>query len=69
MTRDWMLADGGGSDPVTAANDVLVTLPAERIVLFARPVSDRRYDERMTPGHGGKVVVAGPASGMRSQNR
>ena len=25
--------------------DVLVSFPAERIVLFARPVSERRYDE------------------------
>ena len=33
------------SDPVKAVEDVLVTFPAERIVLFTRPVSERRYDE------------------------
>jgi hypothetical protein len=35
----------GESDPVTAVQDVLVTFPAERILLFDRPVSERRYDE------------------------
>jgi len=25
--------------------DVLVTFPADRILLFSRPVSERRYDE------------------------
>lgn len=37
--------DTGEGDPVKAVEDVLVTFPAERIVLFTRPVSDRRYDE------------------------
>jgi len=37
--------DTGEGDPVKAVADVLVTFPAERIVLFTRPVSDRRYDE------------------------
>jgi hypothetical protein len=37
--------DTGESDPVKAVEDVLVTFPAERIVLFTRPVSERRYDE------------------------
>ena len=37
--------DTGESDPVKAVEDVLVTLPAERIVLFTRPVSERRHDE------------------------
>jgi hypothetical protein len=35
----------GEGDPVKAVEDVLVTFPAERIVLFTRPVSERRYDE------------------------
>jgi hypothetical protein len=37
--------DTGEGDPVKAVEDVLVTFPAERIVLFSRPVSERRYDE------------------------
>ena len=37
--------DTGEGDPVKAVEDVLVTFPADRIVLFTRPVSDRRYDE------------------------
>ena len=37
--------DTGEGDPVKAVADVLVTFPAERIVLFTRAVSDRRYDE------------------------
>ncbi len=37
--------DIGEDDPVKAVEDVLVTFPAERIVLFTRPVSERRYDE------------------------
>jgi hypothetical protein len=38
--------DTGESDPVKAVEDVLVTFPAERIVLFTRPVSERRrHDE------------------------
>ncbi len=37
--------DTGESDPVKAVEDVLVTFPAERIVFFSRPVSERRYDE------------------------
>jgi hypothetical protein len=28
-----------------AVEDLLVTFPAERIVLFTRPVSEQRYDE------------------------
>jgi hypothetical protein len=35
----------GESDPFKAVEDVLVTFPAERIVLFSRAVSERRYDE------------------------
>jgi hypothetical protein len=35
----------GDSDPIKAIADALVTFPAERIVLFSRPVSERRYDE------------------------
>src|ERR1017187_9585818 len=37
--------DTGEGDPVKAVEDVLVTFPAERIVLFTRPASERRYDE------------------------
>ena len=37
--------DTGESDPVKAVEDILVTFPAERIVLFSRPSSDQRYDE------------------------
>jgi hypothetical protein len=37
--------DTGESDPVKAVEDILVTFPAERIVLFTRPSSERRYDE------------------------
>jgi hypothetical protein len=35
----------GDSDPFKAVEDALVTFPAERIVLFSRPVSEQRYDE------------------------
>jgi len=37
--------DTGEGDPVKAVEDVLVTFPAERIVLFTRPALDQRYDE------------------------
>jgi hypothetical protein len=37
--------DIGEGDPVKAVEDVLVTFPADRIVLFSRPVPERRYDE------------------------
>lgn len=37
--------DSGEGDPVKAVEDVLVTFPAERIVLFSRPVAEQRYDE------------------------
>jgi hypothetical protein len=37
--------DSGEGDPVKAVEDVLVTFPAERIVLFTRPVSEQRYHE------------------------
>jgi hypothetical protein len=37
--------DTGEGDPVKAVQDVLATFPAERIVLFTRPVTDQRYDE------------------------
>jgi hypothetical protein len=37
--------DSGEGDPVTAVEDVLVTFPAERILLFSRPVAEQRYDE------------------------
>ncbi|MGZ4287516.1 MAG: hypothetical protein ACXVW5_25370 [Solirubrobacteraceae bacterium] len=35
----------GESDPVKAVEDALVTFPAERIVLFSRPDSQRRHGE------------------------
>jgi hypothetical protein len=37
--------DTGEGDPIQAVEDVLVTFPAERIVLFTRPGSEQRYDE------------------------
>jgi hypothetical protein len=37
--------DSGEGDPVEAVEDVLVTFPAERIVLFTRPSQEQRYDE------------------------
>jgi hypothetical protein len=37
--------DTGESDPVKGVADVLVTFPAERILLFTRPASEGRYDE------------------------
>ena len=37
--------DTGEGDPVKAVEDILATFPAERIVLFTRPGSERRYDE------------------------
>ncbi len=37
--------DSGEGDPVKAVEDVLVTFPAERTLLFTRPVSDGRYVE------------------------
>jgi hypothetical protein len=35
----------GESDPIKAVEDVLVTFPAERILLFTRAASEQRYDE------------------------
>jgi hypothetical protein len=35
----------GEGNPVTAVRDALHTFPADRIVLFARPASERRYAE------------------------
>jgi hypothetical protein len=37
--------DTGEGDPVKAVEDLHVTFPVERIVLFTRPASERRYDE------------------------
>jgi hypothetical protein len=37
--------DTGEGDPAKAVQDVLVTFPADRIVLFKRPSSEQRYDE------------------------
>jgi hypothetical protein len=37
--------DTGEGDPVKAVEDVLVTFPAERILIFGRPSSEQRYDE------------------------
>jgi hypothetical protein len=39
--------DTGEGDPIQAVEDVLVTFPAERIVLFTRRGSEQRYDERI----------------------
>jgi hypothetical protein len=37
--------DTGEGDPVKAVEDVLLTFPAERILLFTRPSSKQRYGE------------------------
>jgi hypothetical protein len=37
--------DTGEGDPIQAVEDILVTFPAERIVLFARRGAEQRYDE------------------------
>jgi len=37
--------DTGEGDPIQAVEDILMTFPAERIVLFTRPGSEQRYDE------------------------
>jgi hypothetical protein len=37
--------DTGEGDPVQAVEDVLVSFPAERIVVFTRRGSEQRYDE------------------------
>jgi hypothetical protein len=39
--------DTGEGDPIQAVEDILVTFPAERIVLFTRRGSEQRYDERI----------------------
>lgn len=42
--------DTGEADPMDAVADVLVTFPAERILLFARPEDDQRYREAIDSG-------------------
>jgi hypothetical protein len=37
--------DTGDGDPVKAVEDILVTFPADQILLFSRPASEQRYDE------------------------
>jgi hypothetical protein len=37
--------DTGESDPIAAIQDALTTFPADRIVLFTHPESDRSYRE------------------------
>jgi hypothetical protein len=37
--------DTGEGDPVKAVKDVLVSFPAERILIFTRPSSEERHDE------------------------
>ena len=41
--------DTGESDPVEAIQDSLQSFPADRIVLFTHPESDRRYKEDLDP--------------------
>jgi hypothetical protein len=41
--------DTGESDPIDAIQDALATFPADRIVLFTRPGSERRYREDVDP--------------------
>jgi hypothetical protein len=41
--------DTGESDPLDAIQDALATFPADRIVLFTHPGSERRYREDVDP--------------------
>ena len=41
--------DTGESDPAEAIQDALQSFPAERIVLFTHPESERRYKEDIDP--------------------
>jgi hypothetical protein len=41
--------DTGESDPLDAIQDALQTFPADRIVLFTHPDSERRYREDIDP--------------------
>ncbi len=41
--------DTGESDPIDAIQDALATFPADRIVLFTHPGSERRYREDVDP--------------------
>ena len=41
--------DTGESDPLDAIRDALATFPAERIVVFTHPASERRYREDLDP--------------------
>ena len=42
--------DTGESDPVQAIQDALQTFPADRILVFTHPGSDKRYREDFDPG-------------------
>lgn len=41
--------DTGESDPIDAIQDALASFPADRIVLFTHPTSERRYREDVDP--------------------
>jgi hypothetical protein len=41
--------DTGESDPLDAIRDALATFPADRIVVFTHPASERRYREDVDP--------------------
>jgi cytochrome c551/c552 len=46
--------DIGESDPLNAIQDALATFPADRIVLFTHPGSERRYREDVDPSEVGE---------------
>jgi hypothetical protein len=51
LDQSGMAASGdtGESDPLDAIQDALATFPADRIVLFTHPGSERRYREDIDP--------------------
>jgi hypothetical protein len=51
LDRQGVAASGdtGESDPVEAIQDALQSFPADRIVLFTHPESERRYKEDIDP--------------------
>jgi nucleotide-binding universal stress UspA family protein len=47
-------SDTGESDPQQAIQDALQSFPADRIVLFTHPESERRYKEDLDPAELGR---------------
>lgn len=52
LERDGVAATGdtGESDPLQAVADVMVTFPADRVLIFSRPEEERRYHEQIDSG-------------------